>query len=65
MKKLVILLAALGTLSFASCKKDYTCVCVDGTDTESFPIADKTKSEAKSACNSLGVLWTPGTCSLK
>ena len=65
MKKIVLVMVVLGAVSLTSCKKDYTCVCVDGADTESFPIKDQKKSDAKNACNSLSILWAPGSCSLK
>lgn len=37
--------------TFTSCKKDWTCVCtVDGVTLPGVTIADKTKSDAKDAC---------------
>ena len=51
MMKKTVLIAAGALLLFASCKKDYTCVCsVNGTEVSSTTITD-TKSKAEDQCN--------------
>jgi hypothetical protein len=47
MKKLLFAFAAAGILALASCSKDYTCECSNGS---SFPIENAKKSDAKDAC---------------
>ena len=51
MKKLFLSSIALIAISFASCKKDYTCTCrdVQGQVTEVTPMHD-TKSGATKSC---------------
>ena len=52
MKKSIVLIAVLAAFSFASCKKDYTCVCkYSGLEVKT-TIKD-TKKKAKDACNAL------------
>lgn len=67
MKKLLLAVAALGLISLTSCKKDYTCTCTDGTDTETINIPDAKKKDAKNVCNTWSSLWGigGGSCSLK
>jgi len=70
MKKLLVLLfvASLG-LAATSCKKDYTCECVTGTQTVPTVIANSSKSDAETVCNSAQTqarLVSPSTtCTLK
>ena len=53
--KIITAIAILGTLTFASCKKDYTCTCttVVGTSstTETHSVSDATHKDAQSTCN--------------
>jgi hypothetical protein len=55
MKKLTLSALALVAISFASCKKDYTCVCnYKGSNVESSRSTIKdTKDNAKSTCTAL------------
>lgn len=55
MKKLTLSVLALVAISFASCKKDYTCVCNwKGTTVEaSRTTINDTKDKANSACSDL------------
>ncbi len=68
MKKLFILTFAIAASSvlFSSCKKDHTCTCTDGTDTEKTVFADSKKGDAEDACNVLSTFWAlgGGSCSL-
>ena len=67
MKKVILFgAAAVFALSLASCKKDYTCVCKDGSGTEIYRATIKTtKSKAKDACNtSASSYGTTITCSI-
>ncbi len=51
MKK-IILLSGLGLFTLASCKKDWTCTCTSSIGgSSSTTITDKTKSDAKAACD--------------
>ena len=52
MKKVLLLVAVLSAMSFASCKKDYTCTCTfpNGGGSGSVTIHD-TKKKATSTCN--------------
>ncbi|HTN18603.1 MAG TPA: hypothetical protein VL092_13015 [Chitinophagaceae bacterium] len=74
MKKFTFIIAAIGLISLASCKKDYTCECtlsgggLSGTFSET--IKD-TKKKAKEKCDSgnysetSGGVTTTATCTLK
>lgn len=68
MKKTLLTLAAGAfLLSFASCKKDYTCTCtIPGSDPEVLEIKDAKKGDAKDACDAFGLLYTfaGGSCDL-
>lgn len=70
MKKLLILLF-VGSLGMAatSCKKDYNCECVVGSQTVPNAISNSSKSDAETVCNSLQTqtrLVNPSaTCTLK
>ena len=63
MKKIVILSIALMALSFASCKKDYTCTCTDATGGEVKKFKKVTKKQALSNCQSKTVTDPSGTSS--
>lgn len=47
--RIIIVAALLGTLAFASCKKDYTCTCTTvvatGSTTETHSISNETYNE--------------------
>lgn len=59
MKKIAIAIIALASLSFASCKKDYTCECKKTRTTGGITITvedgkyvfDDTRARAESRCN--------------
>lgn len=57
MKKVLLIAAALVTIGFTSCKKDWTCTCTDDTTGESydFEISNSRRPEASTACNLLEV----------
>lgn len=50
MKKIALLSIALMALSFASCKKDWTCTCKDATGGEVKKFSKITKKQALSNC---------------
>ncbi len=62
MKKNILLIIALASLSISSCKKDYLCVCntsVAGNNTASDETTIKdTKKKAESACEARGSTTT-------
>jgi len=70
MKKKIIILAALslGTLSFTSCKKDYTCKCMVNEEEFVYNYKDQSKGESEKACdeqNKAAKLVDPsGSCTL-
>ncbi|MDQ3046008.1 MAG: hypothetical protein M3R27_00545 [Bacteroidota bacterium] len=69
MKKSIFIVAALAAFSFASCKKDYTCVCRDGsTEYQRYTIRT-TKSKSKDVCAEQEANWNtayPGvSCSIE
>jgi hypothetical protein len=70
MKKSIVLVAVLAAFSFASCKKDRVCTCVDSTGTSSVVTYTKSKKrDARSQCLSStatynNVTYTT-TCTLK
>jgi hypothetical protein len=69
MKKVTILLSsALLVLSFASCKKNYTCTCNVNKTKYVYDYNGQLKSEAQNTCdqqNTAAKLADPnGTCSL-
>lgn len=53
--RIFIVAALLGTLAFASCKKDYTCTCTTVVGTvstqEEHSISNETYTQAKRDCN--------------
>lgn len=72
MKKSLIVLgiAVLATLSFSSCKKDYTCECKFASGSNSSAaITNSTKATAEDACDKIesgfNVGSTDATCTLK
>lgn len=68
MKKATLITAALLSIAFTSCKKDWTCECKDDSTgdvlTES-PISNSRQPEAKLACEGLNVYGAGVTCKLK
>jgi len=74
MKKLTILAIAALAMSFASCKKDYTCKCTytwtGGSGTSTEIIKGVSKKQAQANCvsyeykNEAGVTEQTGTCTL-
>lgn len=57
MKKSIFIVAALAAFSFASCKKDYKCVCSSGgTEFATYTITT-TKKKAKDACSANDAAW--------
>lgn len=75
MKKITILAVAALAISFASCKKDYTCTCTHavtggGSGTSTTVIKGVSKSQAKANCLSSddkdddGTVYQTNTCSL-
>lgn len=71
MKKITLLAAVIVAASFASCKKNYTCVCT-GTSSGlsasyTYDLGKIKKSDAKSSCDAAGSVWiTAGyTCESK
>ncbi len=65
MKKLTLSVLALVAISFASCKKDYTCVCnYKGSNMEASRTTIKdTKDNANSSCSNLATSITD--CSIQ
>jgi hypothetical protein len=68
MKK-VLMITVLAGLSFASCKKDYTCSCKgDNGYTSTSPLSGRKKSEAKDDCSKIEttvkVAYPSATCSI-
>jgi hypothetical protein len=53
MKK-IIAIAFLGTIGLVSCKKDYTCECVQTIGTNVYTIKETTKKVAKAVCEGKG-----------
>jgi hypothetical protein len=67
MKK-VILVAAVGMMALASCKKDYTCDCtLDGSDDLSVALNGYKKGDAQDACDAAETTWSifNAKCELK
>ena len=50
MKKIILIPVALIAISFASCKKDYTCTCKDSTGGEVRKFSKVTKNQAHANC---------------
>ena len=69
MKKITLLAAVIVAASFASCKKNYTCVCTYAgtTGTYTYDLGKIKKKDAKSSCDAAGSLWISagGTCEAK
>ena len=52
MKKIIILLGAVAALSLGSCKKDYTCKCVNQSGADSYhTIPNASLTDAKRTCD--------------
>jgi hypothetical protein len=66
MKKFIAI-AALGVLTLASCKKDYTCSCTAAGLTTDSVYKDVKKKDAEKACDAASVNYAliSGSCSLK
>ena len=69
MKKITPILAiAIFAISFASCKKDYKCVCKDaqGNETSTSEYPKVTKKAAEASCTTLNTAAqaSGGSCSL-
>lgn len=60
--KNLILFGAFTLIAFTSCRKDYTCSCVEPE--KKFQYENLKKSEAEDACALQNTAWAPGTCSL-
>lgn len=68
MKKSIFVVAALAAFSFASCKKDYSCVCKDssGYSWGSYTV-HTTKKKAKDLCSDYDATWSMynATCEIE
>lgn len=53
MKKISILAIACLAISFASCKKNYTCTCTDATGGETKKFTKITKTQAMNNCQTV------------
>jgi hypothetical protein len=70
MKKITLLAVAVIAMSFASCKKNYTCTCSGGTAGSDITYTAKMKkSDADTWCTSWNTsfktAYPSGSCSLK
>lgn len=76
MKKITLLAAVVVAVSFASCKKNYSCVCSVPASNTTSPFAGTSitydlgkikKKDAKSSCEAAGSSWISvgGTCEEK
>jgi hypothetical protein len=65
MKKTTLFAFALLAISFASCKKDYTCVCTDNSNgsTTFTGVFHASNSDAKKSCTA--IQSSGETCSIK
>lgn len=68
MKKITIIAIAFVAVSFASCKKDYTCTCTSGGSSSTTKLIKVTKKTAQANCastvtSSQGFSYTE-TCTL-
>ncbi len=67
MKKIILFVAVVSAISFASCKKDRTCTCSSTTNGVSDGPATVTvytkakKGDARSQCLSTSIVYTVGT----
>jgi hypothetical protein len=68
MKK-VLFIAAVGVISLASCKKDYTCACKDGSTTVATYTVHTTKKKSKDLCSendaSVKVVYPSASCTIQ
>ena len=55
MKKGLFLVGALIAVSFASCKKDFTCECTNGGVTFKYILKESKKSAAYAVCEGKGI----------
>jgi hypothetical protein len=53
MKKLVLVITVLAAFSFASCKKDHTCVCKSGTLQVASNVSHNTKKKVSDECSAM------------
>ncbi|MBW7869057.1 MAG: hypothetical protein H3C31_12100 [Brumimicrobium sp.] len=60
-QKLFLFILGVLMLTFASCKKDYTCTCNEKV----YPIQKSTKQVAKRACEDWGKTYGPCTFGVK
>lgn len=60
MKKTFLLVASISLITLNSCKKDYSCRCVDTDDqyTSVYPIVDVTESDALEYCDGFNADYT-------
>lgn len=76
MKKIILPIAAIALLSFASCKKDHTCTCTNTstapgyvTNTDTYTITEARKGDARVNClstsNVSNTYTYTSTCELK
>lgn len=65
MKKITLFTVAIIAVSFASCKKNYSCQCIkSGSVTVNTTVSAKSSSDAKTSCSAYDSS-TNGTCSIK
>ncbi len=67
MKKITLLAAVVIAASFASCKKDYTCVCTSNSVSYTYDLGKIKKKDAKASCDAAGASWISigGSCEAK
>lgn len=69
MKKITLLAVAFVAISFASCKKNYTCECSSNGVVIASTTIKNTKSKAKTSCDALSSTYTAYgtgvTCAIK
>jgi hypothetical protein len=58
MKKLILVVTVLVAFSFASCKKDHTCICKSGSLQVADPTSHTTRKKAKDECKALEESYT-------
>ena len=63
MKKIILLAAVISAATFASCKKDYTCVCAKSnpasgfSGTYTYDLGKIKKKDAQASCDAAGSQW--------
>ncbi len=67
MKKMSLLFGGIALIALASCKKDYTCSCVEDGITSNYPINNAKKKDAEEVCNTWNTAFVldGGSCTLK